>query len=100
MSGSRNSTWPVSSWWWWKAGPAGDARDYRGSGSAWYHPSVVLSILVYGYATGVFSRRKSDRRSVTHHASAGGGFEQGYNALAAMAADSLLVVAIDPGLRP
>jgi hypothetical protein len=59
----------------------------------------VLSILVYGYATGVFSRRKSDRRSVTHHASAGGGFEQGYNALAAMAADSLLVVAIDPGLR-
>jgi len=22
--------------------------DYRGSGSAWYHPAVLLGILVYG----------------------------------------------------
>jgi Transposase domain (DUF772) len=31
------------------------------SGSASYHPSVLLSILVYGYATGVFSSRKLER---------------------------------------
>ena len=35
--------------------------SYRGSGSASYHPSVLLSILVYGYATGVFSSRKLER---------------------------------------
>src|ERR1700747_1121589 len=33
----------------------------RGSGSASYHPSVLLGILVYGYATGVFSSRKLER---------------------------------------
>ena len=27
---------------------------YRGSGSASYHPAVLLSLLVYGYAMGVF----------------------------------------------
>jgi transposase len=31
---------------------------YRGSGSASYHPAVLLSLLVYGYATGMFSSRK------------------------------------------
>src|SRR5690242_6483704 len=31
---------------------------YRGSGEASYHPAVLLGILVYGYATGVFSSRK------------------------------------------
>src|ERR1700733_10708070 len=35
--------------------------DYRGSGEASYHPSVVLGLLVYGYATGVFSSRKVER---------------------------------------
>ena len=35
--------------------------SYRGSGSASYHPVVLLSILVYGYATGVFSSRKLER---------------------------------------
>jgi transposase len=35
--------------------------DYRGSGEASYHPSVLLGLLVYGYATGVFSRRKLER---------------------------------------
>ena len=35
--------------------------DYRGSGEAPYHPSVVLGLLVYGYATGVFSSRKLER---------------------------------------
>ena len=35
--------------------------SYRGSGEASYHPSVLLGILVYGYATGVFSSRKLER---------------------------------------
>jgi transposase len=35
--------------------------SYRGSGSASYHPAALLSILVYGYATGVFSSRKLER---------------------------------------
>jgi transposase len=34
---------------------------YRGAGSASYHPSVLLGLLVYGYATGVFSSRKLER---------------------------------------
>ncbi len=33
-------------------------RAYRGSGSAPFHPALLLSVLVYGYATGVFSSRK------------------------------------------
>jgi hypothetical protein len=33
-------------------------RSYRGSGSASYHPAVLFIVLVYGYATGVFSSRK------------------------------------------
>jgi transposase len=32
--------------------------SYRGSGSKSYHPAVLLGLLVYGYATGVFSSRK------------------------------------------
>ena len=35
--------------------------SYRGSGSASYHPTVLLSLLIYGYATGVFSSRKLER---------------------------------------
>src|SRR6516164_10165819 len=35
--------------------------EYRGSGSASYHPAVLLGILVYGYASGVFSSRKLER---------------------------------------
>ncbi len=34
---------------------------YRGCGSAAHHPSVRLALLVYGYATGVFSSRKIER---------------------------------------
>jgi transposase len=34
---------------------------YRGSGEASYHPSVLLGLLVFGYATGVFSSRKLER---------------------------------------
>ncbi len=36
---------------------------YRGSGSASYHPALLLGVLVYGYATGVFSSRKLERAS-------------------------------------
>ena len=37
------------------------SRAYRGTGSASYHPRTLSSILVYGYATGVFSSRKLER---------------------------------------
>lgn len=36
-------------------------KAYRGSGSAAYHPALLLSLLVYGYATGVFSSRRIER---------------------------------------
>ena len=36
-------------------------RAYWGRGSAAYHPALLLSLLVYGYATGVFSSRKLER---------------------------------------
>src|SRR4051794_31429938 len=36
-------------------------KSYRGSGSASYHPAVLLGVVVYGYATGVFSSRKLER---------------------------------------
>jgi transposase len=35
--------------------------SYRSSGEAAYHPRLLLGILVYGYATGVFSSRKLER---------------------------------------
>ena len=35
--------------------------SYRGSGSASYHPRMLLGLLVYGYATGVFSSRELER---------------------------------------
>src|SRR3979490_1872664 len=37
------------------------SKSYRGSGSASYHPAALLGLLVYGYATGVFSSRKLER---------------------------------------
>ena len=40
---------------------SGMTRAYRGSGSASYHPALLLGLLVYGYATGVFSSRKIER---------------------------------------
>src|SRR6202023_116789 len=36
-------------------------KSYRGSGSASYHPALLLGLLVYGYTTGVFSSRKLER---------------------------------------
>jgi len=37
------------------------SRSSRGSGSASYHPRMLLGLLVYGYATGVFSSRELER---------------------------------------
>ena len=36
-------------------------RQYAGGGSKAYHPATLQAILVYGYATGVFSSRKLER---------------------------------------
>lgn len=36
-------------------------RQYAGRGSPAHHPTVLLSLLIYGYATGVFSSRKIER---------------------------------------
>jgi transposase/IS5 family transposase len=36
-------------------------RAYAGKGSAAYHPAMLLSLLIYGYATGTFSSRKIER---------------------------------------
>src|SRR5450830_2108335 len=33
-------------------------REYAGRGSKAYHPATLLAIIVYGYATGVFSSRR------------------------------------------
>src|SRR5471030_817505 len=35
--------------------------SYRGSGEASYHPQLLLGIIIYGYASGVFSSRKLER---------------------------------------
>jgi len=40
------------------------ARQYRGAGSAAYHPTVMLGLLIYGYATGVYSSRRIE--AATH----------------------------------
>ena len=39
-------------------------RKYRGSGSAAYHPAVMLGLLIYGYATGTYSSRRIE--AATH----------------------------------
>jgi transposase len=36
-------------------------ESYRGSGSKAYHPEILLSLLFYGYATGVYSSRKIEQ---------------------------------------
>jgi transposase len=36
-------------------------KSYRGSGSASYHPTMLLGLLIYGYATRVFSSRALER---------------------------------------
>ena len=36
-------------------------RQYAGRGSKAHHPATLLAILVYGYATGVFSSRKLEQ---------------------------------------
>ena len=39
-------------------------RQYRGTGSAAYHPTLMLGLLIYGYATGVYSSRRIE--AATH----------------------------------
>ena len=39
-------------------------RQYRGTGSAPYHPTVMLGLLIYGYSTGVYSSRRIE--TATH----------------------------------
>jgi transposase len=36
-------------------------QAYAGKGSRAYHPAILLSLLVYGYATGSFSSRQIER---------------------------------------
>lgn len=36
-------------------------RAYAGRGSDAYHPAMLMSLLIYGYATGVFSSRQIER---------------------------------------
>ena len=36
-------------------------KAYQGRGRAAYHPALLLSLLVYGYAAGVFSSRRIER---------------------------------------
>ena len=36
-------------------------RAYSGGGKQPYHPALLLSLLFYGYATGVFSSRKLEQ---------------------------------------
>ena len=36
-------------------------RAYRGTGTEAFHPALLLSTLIYGYATGVFGSRKLER---------------------------------------
>jgi transposase len=38
-------------------------RAYAGRGSEAFHPALLLALLIYGYATGVFSSRKLERAS-------------------------------------
>jgi len=38
-------------------------KAYRGAGSASYHPAMLLALLIYGYATKVFSSRAVERAS-------------------------------------
>jgi transposase len=35
--------------------------SYRGSGEASYHPQLLLGLIIYGYATGIFSSRTLER---------------------------------------
>jgi transposase len=43
---------------------SGLTRHYRGTGSAAYHPTVMLGLLIYGYATGVYASRRIE--AATH----------------------------------
>jgi hypothetical protein len=52
-------------------------RKYAGRGSDAHHPAVLLGLLVYGYASGVFSSRKIERASYDSVAFRFGGGREG-----------------------
>ena len=42
---------------------SGLTRQYRGAGSAAYHPSMLVALLLYGYATGTYASRRIKQAS-------------------------------------
>lgn len=44
-----------------RAGSVGAGAAYAGRGSDAYHPALLLSLLIYGYATGTHSNRRIER---------------------------------------
>ena len=62
MIGCRRITWRVS---WWRLSISLDLSGligvYRGTGSAAYHPTMLLTLLIYGYATGTYSSRRIEQ---------------------------------------
>ena len=66
------------------------SKSYRGSGSASYHPAVLLGLLVYGCATGVFSSRKLERATYDSVA---------FRFIAAKVAAYLATASLDAGER-
>ena len=42
---------------------SGLTRQYRGAGSAAYHPSMLVALLLYGYATGTYASRRIEQAS-------------------------------------
>ncbi len=53
---------------------SGAQVNYRGTGDAQYPPATMLALLIYSYATGVFSSRQIERRMCSvHRASAASG---------------------------
>ena len=42
---------------------SGLTRQYRGAGSAAYHTSMLVALLLYGYATGTYASRRIEQAS-------------------------------------
>ena len=75
--------------------------SYRecGQGNIAYHPAMMLKVLIYGYATGIFSSRKLARQieeNIAFRVLAAGsrGFQQSYNGQAAVDSHERIVVAV------
>ncbi len=44
-----------------RVGMSGFKVNHRGTGSAQYHPRMMLALLIYCYANGIFSSRRIER---------------------------------------